>query len=640
MRTPPHSFEAWEQRGPTLPSRSSLYRLAPCGIGTPYVESLSSYITRLADAHVVSVWRLILHVLSPFRHGRISRATKCYAYPANGLGKNSQGLLEALQAATCRRDLHLLTLCPLQGIIAQPMVFRSLEAWCPACLEEWRASGGPIYNPLLWALRLVTVCPVHLCPLVDRCPHCQSYLAPLSARARPGYCSACFEWLGGAAPQLPAQGLPEAGPYARWAATSIGQVLAALPSLQPHLLPAVLEANLLGCLTQTEGVTRESLSVLAGASPTTFGAWLSGRVKPSLDQLCRLCYQLKLPPVQLFHGVPPDWRGPGVSPREADTTLKSGGREARDTRDELRRTLAAALHECPPPSVAELARRLKYRCTETLRCQELDLCKAIADRRRNAGLRGYRCKQFYPKAARAKLEDALRRHLMQDSPPSLNRIADLLGYKGSTGIRDRCPEICREIVQKRRESFRRRRERMRLAIESARTENPPPPLKQIARRLGFTAERVLVQLYPEICAAYLSYRKACLEQRRQRLHLAIRQWLATEPAPTRVSLCQQFGISLSFFELHFPQENQDVVKRSTEQARTARENRNLTMRKEVFEIVRDLRAKNLYPSLPRIRSLLSPGSVRYGPPLETAVKEALLQLGPLIRVRNELGQFV
>ena len=72
------------------------------------------------------VWRLILHVLSPFRHGRISRATKCYAYPANGLGKNSQGLLEALQAATCRRDLHLLTLCPLQGIIAQPMV---LEAW-------------------------------------------------------------------------------------------------------------------------------------------------------------------------------------------------------------------------------------------------------------------------------------------------------------------------------------------------------------------------------------------------------------------------------------------------------------------------------------------------------------------------------
>src|SRR5208282_1428631 len=162
LRTPPHSFEAWEQRGPTLPSRSSLYRLAPCGIGTPYVESLSSYITRLADAHVVSVWRLIRHVLSPLNHRRLSRATKCYAYPANGLGKNSQVLLETLQAATCRRDLHLLTLCSLQGIVSQPMVFRSLEAWCPACLEEWRTSGSPIYSPLLWALRLVTVCPVHL----------------------------------------------------------------------------------------------------------------------------------------------------------------------------------------------------------------------------------------------------------------------------------------------------------------------------------------------------------------------------------------------------------------------------------------------------------------------------------------------
>ena len=640
MHTPPHKFEAWERTGPTLPARSLLYRLAPCGIGTPYVESLSSYITRLADAHVVSVWRLIRHVLSPLNHRRLSRATKCYAYPANGLGKNSQVLLETLQAATCRRDLHLLTLCSLQGIVSQPMVFRSLEAWCPACLEEWRTSGSPIYSPLLWALRLVTVCPVHLCPLDDRCPRCRSPFSPLRAKARPGYCSNCFEWLGGSAWRPPAQELQEADRYARWAATSTAELLAALPSLQPHLLPAALEANLLSCLTRTPGATQESFSALAGAHPTSLGAWLSGRVKPSLDQLCRLCYQLQLPPVLLFQGVPADWQGPRGSPREPDATPKNGWGEPQGTRDELRRTLAAALHESPPPSLAELARRLKYRSPETLRGREPDLSKAIADRRRRVGIPACSGKQFYPKAATTRLQDALRRQLAQDSPPSLHRIASHLGYKSSTSIRDRCPDICREIVQKRRASFQRQREEMRHAIESARTENPPPPLKQIAHRLGFTAEGVLVRAYPDICGAYLSYRKTCLAQKRDRLRLAIRQWLASEPAPTRTSLCLHFGISHAYFELRFPQENQEAVKRSAERARTARENSHLALRKEVREIVYQLREKGLYPSLPRVRAGLSRGLRRNDPRLRAAIDGAISEVGSVMRARNELGRFV
>ena len=40
-------------------------------------------------------------------------------------------------------------------------IFRTTEAWCPACLEQWRAEGVPIYSPLLWSVRVVVVCPVH-----------------------------------------------------------------------------------------------------------------------------------------------------------------------------------------------------------------------------------------------------------------------------------------------------------------------------------------------------------------------------------------------------------------------------------------------------------------------------------------------
>src|SRR5436305_2454272 len=44
---------------PLIPSRSRLYHLEPIGIGTPYVESLTSYINRLARAHCVLSGKLI-----------------------------------------------------------------------------------------------------------------------------------------------------------------------------------------------------------------------------------------------------------------------------------------------------------------------------------------------------------------------------------------------------------------------------------------------------------------------------------------------------------------------------------------------------------------------------------------------------
>jgi TniQ len=103
-------FEQWDLSTPMFPLPSVLYALTPCGIGTPYVESLASYVTRLAEAHVVSVWRLILQILAESRPGRVSRSTLRYVYPANGLGKDSKVVLHSLEAATGRRDIHQLTL--------------------------------------------------------------------------------------------------------------------------------------------------------------------------------------------------------------------------------------------------------------------------------------------------------------------------------------------------------------------------------------------------------------------------------------------------------------------------------------------------------------------------------------------------
>src|ERR1043166_5745227 len=55
MQTTRPNFERWDFMEPVR-RPSVLDPLIPCGLGTPLVESLASYVTRLAEAHVVSVW--------------------------------------------------------------------------------------------------------------------------------------------------------------------------------------------------------------------------------------------------------------------------------------------------------------------------------------------------------------------------------------------------------------------------------------------------------------------------------------------------------------------------------------------------------------------------------------------------------
>ncbi|WP_373541465.1 hypothetical protein [Chamaesiphon sp.] len=44
---------------PIIPHRSILYSIPPIGIGTGDIEDLTSYICRLAEAHCLSIDRLV-----------------------------------------------------------------------------------------------------------------------------------------------------------------------------------------------------------------------------------------------------------------------------------------------------------------------------------------------------------------------------------------------------------------------------------------------------------------------------------------------------------------------------------------------------------------------------------------------------
>jgi plasmid stability protein len=382
------------------------------------------------------------------------------------------------------------------------------------------------------------------------------------------------------------------------------------------------------------------LAALARAGPCTFQAWISGRVRPTLDHLCRLAYHVNLPLIELFQGVPAEWRGPEHLGRDNDRLRIRLQSRPRIEPGELRGILTAVLTENPTPSVAEVARRLKFRCTQTLVSREPEFCRQIALRRRQSGLRPSVTRQLYPRSKRRRVEAILRAHLAEENPPSINEIAAKLGYKGSGGIRERFPGLCRLIVAKRKQQVLVKKDAIRRALQDARAETPPPSLNQIGRRLGYTAGGVFVRNFPDLCNDYKQWRKAWAEDQRIRLGRSIRKWLAAEAQPTVSSVCRTFGISAAYFQEHFPEENAEVVQRSAEWATKARAANAAALREAVFNVVQQLLQKNLYPSLPCVRAELDPDIRSYWPLLRPAINNALSRLGSVIRPRNELGQFI
>ena len=76
----------------------------------------------------------------------------------NGSGLGASEWIQILQELTLRTDLRFLTMISWKEVLPQGQLLRPKRAWCPACYEEWREQEAVIYEPLLWALKAVTVC--------------------------------------------------------------------------------------------------------------------------------------------------------------------------------------------------------------------------------------------------------------------------------------------------------------------------------------------------------------------------------------------------------------------------------------------------------------------------------------------------
>ena len=137
------------------------------------VESLTGYITRLAEAHDVYPVKLLALEVLPLTEGKLISEPSAHSLSThlarngqacNGMGEVAMGLLQALWRLTRRDDLHSLTMLAWSRVLAWEGLLRRTRAWCSVCYEEQAQSGQQVYDQLLWALHVVTICPKHRQP--------------------------------------------------------------------------------------------------------------------------------------------------------------------------------------------------------------------------------------------------------------------------------------------------------------------------------------------------------------------------------------------------------------------------------------------------------------------------------------------
>jgi hypothetical protein len=372
-------YDGWEQPSRSaVNGRSYLAHLEPMGIGSTAVESLTSYVSRLAAVHAVETGVLIARELLPhiplmkgLSAGEFPAKTPEYSFDAhalNGSGDRSRLWVALLERLTCIERLDLLTALPWARAISCVHLLRRNRAWCCLCYGDGPSSVEPPYERLLWAFQLVTVCPTHGRRLDTGCPSCGREQRALSAKHRPGYCSRCQCWLGrdGAADT----NNEDSTEHIR-VAEMVGELLA-----QSSSLPADFGTELFRANVATASVSG-LLPLRGGKRRRDVRDWVQYAAVPRMDSLVALSCSLNVPLIRLLTE-----RIDTASNRTEQRCSPKAHHRVEGVFVE--EALRGALTNEMPVSLLEIANGLGYKAVASLRSRYPLLCVLSAKLRKAA----------------------------------------------------------------------------------------------------------------------------------------------------------------------------------------------------------------------------------------------------------------
>lgn len=513
----------WRLETPLLPARSRLARLEPIGIGTPEVECLTSYIARLAAEHCVSPRKLLYkEVLAPAGMNTVHYATSSEfsASLINGMGSLAGLTVDALKQLTIRHDLQYTTTLIWDGVLSTHLLLRIKKAWCPICYEEQLNDGRPIYDPLIWAFKVVSLCPHHGNPLCQVCPSCRRNLPFITTFSYPGFCSKCKAWLGASLKESNEhckEDVPSSVKKQISAAHTICELLSCAVNFGSAPVLHDFTANLSQYVNQRASNSINLFSDLVSIWSGTIRRLLLGETKLSVKMLCLLCSGLKVSPQDLLAN-----RGNDAMLERRHLMLERDIPLPKQVTpwNEVERALCTALEETPPPSMEAVARRMGYYPPKVKRHFPKQ-CEQIISRYWKY------VKGRHPSDKEVK--KAFRAALKEHPPPSLQRVVRRLGCK-STGYYyySNYPDMCYAIAQRykeyRNKPFNKNGDNERLCLILK--EDPSPSLSEVAKRLGHSREflrRKFPELTSSITLRHFCHQMALRKKRAEHLRHSIRE---------------------------------------------------------------------------------------------------------------------
>ncbi|MFC0416996.1 TniQ family protein [Cytobacillus solani] len=285
-------------------SRSILYSVEPIGVGTPYVEGLASYISRLAINHNVSMSVLITEVITQNinivylkneqNKGSILSDTNRF------INENSLITLEftnTIAKLTNRRDIHYLTMINWKGIFNNN-IRETSRKWCPSCLNQMLFKSEVVYEPLLWCLSDIKKCDIHENRLENKCPSCKRELPFIHSRLEVGRCQYCRAWLGDTGDSSVKDPLSDKEKFIN---LNYMQLIETGPSLEYYPTKGSFGYRLNQIKTSLGFKSTAEFAEYLGFPQTTVWGWINNKYVPTHENLLKTARKLNTTIYDIFY---------------------------------------------------------------------------------------------------------------------------------------------------------------------------------------------------------------------------------------------------------------------------------------------------------------------------------------------------
>lgn len=163
----------------SIPPRSAFVAFKPQGVGGGEVESLWSYLFRVAVAHGVTLYVLLYRLMPESLVGTGAQITKAktefYQHYCSSRINSPLAcgkLLERIQGRLpiANSELEMLSSVPMSNVLTDHGMIRENRAWCAQCYS----SDSVPYDRLAWSWKDVRYCSRHNARLSEACPSCSA----------------------------------------------------------------------------------------------------------------------------------------------------------------------------------------------------------------------------------------------------------------------------------------------------------------------------------------------------------------------------------------------------------------------------------------------------------------------------------